>query len=87
MKALGIFLLLFGFKLGAQTPVLNYCDSTNWAKEGTYVLIKTRPSEVVSISKDFISTDGLCYIESKRMVNDTVIVFIESYKVIIYPKP
>lgn len=59
MKKLFVFLALLPvFTLKSQTSPV--CDSTTWAKEGTYEIIP------LSKVKEVFTTDLLCVIEANR---------------------
>ena len=81
-----IFLLgiiVFSGTLFSQTS--NGCDSLHQAKEGSYKLVKLQLTEAYGNTKDMLSENDLCYIESVRKASDTVIVFLPAYKVVVYP--
>jgi hypothetical protein len=58
MKVFGIIIIILLASMSLRSQVA--CDSSNWAKEGTY--------EIVSLTKDkeVFTTDLLCQIETSR---------------------
>lgn len=75
---LAAFLVFFSFSSSAQTTP---CDSTTWAKEGTYELIKLDKIEEVFL------TDFLCWVESQRDELNVVEITLSPYTMIrIFPK-
>lgn len=71
--------LLTAFTLKSQTT--SVCDSTNWAKEGTY--------DVIPLSKviEVFTTETLCVIETNRKDFETVELLISPLTMIrIHPR-
>ena len=64
------------------------CDSTTWAKPGTYEIIHIEGStESVRLPVETLANDVLCTIEQSRKLNDTVDLQINPFILIrIYPK-
>lgn len=65
------------------------CDSTMWAKEGTYELIKIQTSTEADLSATsiFLTQEQLCLIEASRKNNHFVYLDLDLYtRVKIYPK-
>lgn len=77
-----LFFSLFTF-VSAQ------CDSTQWAKEGTYQLIKIKGS--VEITNEYpktpLTNDQLCLIESLRDEHEFVFYQLDAYtRIRIFPR-
>jgi hypothetical protein len=82
------YIILIASFLSLSSILSAQCDSTKWASEGTYVLIKTNAnSEANSITRTPLTSDQLCLIESSR--NDFYFAFITldaNTRVKIYPR-
>jgi hypothetical protein len=78
-KLLSALFLLMALNVTSQTS--NNCDSSKWAKEGTYEIIQ------LSKVKELLTTDVLCLIESNRRVSEYNEIQLSPYtKIKIYPK-
>jgi len=64
------------------------CDSTQWAKDGSYELVKVKSnSEANTISRTPLTSDQLCLIESSR--SDYYFAYIDldaNTRIKIYPR-
>jgi hypothetical protein len=78
-----LFIALLSLKSWSQ------CDSTKWAKPGTYQIVPISQS-VESVQANVqiqLSSDDLCTIESKRDNNNTVEwVWNDAYLIRIHPR-
>lgn len=88
IKKIALFFVLFLIQdvLLAQTS--SFCDSTNWAKPGTYeIVIIPNSVESSSISKVSIPNSVLCEIETMRKDNKVVEYALNNCTLIrIYPR-
>lgn len=78
-----VFLFSFFALVSAQ------CDSTNWAKEGTYQLIKISGSVEMKgeYPKTPLTNDQLCLIESLREENEFTFYQLDAYtRIRIFPR-
>jgi len=64
------------------------CDSTNWAKSGTYEIIHIEGStEEIIPPIEILSNETLCMIEQNRQLNDIIDLQISPFTIIrIFPK-
>lgn len=63
------------------------CDSTLWAKEGTYEIIRIEGSSEATMAKESLSEETLCTIEKSRKENEVVDLQISPFTIVrIYPK-
>lgn len=82
-----LFTLLLGsisFTLFSQEVK---CDSTLWAKEGTYEIIRIEGSSEAATQKVSLPEETLCTIEKSRKENEIVDLQISPFTIVrIYPK-
>lgn len=80
-----IFILIF---TGLSAVGFSQCDSTQWAKENTYQLIRVNESsESKSVSKTPLTSDQLCFIETSRKDHQIVIIELDAFtRVRIFPR-
>ncbi|MFN3918362.1 MAG: hypothetical protein ACK4K0_11585 [Flavobacteriales bacterium] len=76
-----------GILLNYSFSFASSCDSTTWAKSGTYeVRIIENSVESTDVKPRKLSTEELCMIEENRDVNDVVILRLDSFtEVKIFP--
>lgn len=86
-KILTISLILIGFNCIAQTDS-TICDSTKWAKEGTYeVIIIPESVEGTNRPSEIITGEILCTIEGSRHPINIIEIQISPYTIVrVYPK-
>jgi hypothetical protein len=74
--------------LFSASLVFSQCDSTQWAAENSYQLIRNEESsESKSISKTLLTSEQLCLIESSRKDHQIVIIDLDAYtRVRIFPR-